>query len=65
MLFGWYIGENINSVYDYFVEIYHDGQPVLAGEFETVMEYLDEYYFRSLIGKIVKEEDTLKFYLTH
>ena len=65
MLFGWYIGENINTVYNYFVEIYHDNQPVLAGEFETVIEYLDEYYFNSFIEKILKENDTLKFYLTH
>ena len=64
-LFGWYIGENINKVYDFFIEIYHDGQSVLAGEFEVVMDHLDEYYFHSRIQKLVKKDNILKFYLTH
>lgn len=64
-LFGFFIGENIDTVYNHFIEIYHDNQPVLAGEFYNVIEYLDEYYFHSRIQKLVKKNNILKFYLTH
>ena len=64
MLFGWFICENIATIYNYFVVIYHDGDPVLAGEFEIVIEYLDDYYFNSIIKKVIKKGNTLKFYLS-
>lgn len=63
-LFGWFIGENIDTVYNYFVEIYYDDQPLLAGEFDTVIDNLDEYYFNSSLKKVVKKGNVLKFYLT-
>ena len=65
MLFGWYIGENIEMLYNYYVVIYYNGQPVLAGDFEDVIENLDEYYFNSRIKKLVRKDDILKFYLTY
>ena len=63
-LFGFFIGENIDTVYNHFVEIYYDNEPLLAGEFYTVIENIDEFYFHSTIKKVVKKGNILKFYLT-
>lgn len=64
-LFGWFIGENINFVYNKFVEIYYDNQLILAGEFNTVIDNIDVYYLFSTIKEIVKNDNVLKFYLIH
>lgn len=64
-IFGWFVGENIDVVFNNYVEIYHDNQLILEGEFSSIIDILDEYYFYSIINKINKKGNILKFYLIH